>query len=628
MPETSPNTPLQFVYSGRIGDAAKEVESPDFVGLCRTRYEAAGFGEPGESEVRSWTRSWPSLLTTLVRAGLQDLWIYLEFSAADGASRFDALVLGEDPQAGLTAVIVELKQWSRAQPLSRRRVRVPSGGETTEALNPAVQVGAYVHLVRRRHASETAPLTVRGVSLLHNASEDVVQSLRSDSNGDYPIISKDQVAVAGDGHELARLLRMDGLEPPSEALVHAFEHADWSISQSLLTNLGDTLEKNSDFVLVGDQQHAFVSIRDRVADALSEGKQYVVLVKGGPGSGKTVLAIRLLAHYLKHDGARPRYFTPSGTLVKQLREKSGDNTYHDLFQTPGKVVRDSQIVFLDEAHRLKLNGNDFATLLSTHFRDVPVVVVFLDERQVIRPDERISEDEVRSVAERFGARVVEHSLTGNFRCGGSRSFGAWVDDLLYGTSRPWEGPDYDLGVVENPSEMEHWLEKRLEGRGVPRISAGFCWPWKKTHVRPPLPEVRIEWEHGDGVRQTWERPWNLNSAITDDNGEVVAPESQMWATQPGGEHQIGCVYTAQGLEYDHAGVILGPDLVRRDGRWVANAAESRDWVMKGVRDEEYLTYALNIYRVLMTRGMRSCRLYSTDRETQDFLASLMPRNPA
>lgn len=622
MPETSPN-PLRYVHAGRVGDTDKEVSRPDFVDRCVRAYQAAGFGQPGESEIRSWRNSWPPLLRSLVRAGLQDLWIYLEFSAADGASRFDALVLGEDPETGLTAVVVELKQWSRAKPLSHHRARVSLGGELMEVLNPAVQVRAYVQLVRRRHASEDAPLTVRGVSFLHNASEDLARSLRFDLNGDYPIISRGQVEAARDGCELARLMRMDDLELPSEALVHAFEHADWSISQSLLTNLGDTLENNSDFVLVGDQQHAFVSIRDRVANALSERQQHVVLVKGGPGSGKTVLAVRLLAHYLKRDGARPRYFTPSGTLVKQLREMSGDNTYHDCFQTPGKVVRDSQIVFLDEAHRLKLNGNDFATLLSNHFRDVPVVVVFLDERQVIRPDEWITEDEVRSVAERFGAQIVEHSLTGNFRCGGSRSFGSWVDGLLYGEPRAWVGSDYDLGVVANPSEMERWLEECLENQSVPRISAGFCWPWKKTRVRPPLPEVRIEWGHGDGVRQVWQRPWNLNAAIIDEYGEVVAPESQMWATQPGGEYQVGCVYTAQGLEYDHAGVILGPDLVRRGGRWVANASENRDWVMKNMKDEEYLPFALNIYHVLMTRGMRSCRLYSTDEETQAFLSSLV-----
>ncbi|WP_150241139.1 DNA/RNA helicase domain-containing protein [Nocardiopsis quinghaiensis] len=626
MPETAPTTSLLHIHAATVSDTLSELDRPGFFEECRERYRAAGFGEPSTAEFRSWRMSWKPLVEALAKAGLGDLWLYLECSAADGASRFDALLLGKRSDTRLVAAVVELKQWTDVKVLSKYlvRLRFPDGS-TDEALNPVAQVGGYVHFLRRRFSHDSFDLESRGVVFLHNATAQQVSDLTTDPDAEFPIVSGQEADESPGGVELARLLRVVGISAPAPSDVEAFEAADWSINQSLLDKLSDTLRNNTRFALVGGQQKAYVAVRHAVETALQQRQRQVVLVKGGPGSGKTVLAVQLLAFFLSR-GTKPRYITPSGTLVKQLRSESGDILYHDYFQLPGSVVKDSLIVLFDEVHRLKRAGGGFARHLGTHFRNVPVVVAFLDERQIVRPDEGVTEKEVLAAARAEGARVVTYDLAGNFRCSGSRSFATWVDDLLYGVPRRWEGPDYDLGVAENPSELELWLEDCLSRRRVPRISAGFCWPWKKVKVKPPLPEVRIEWRHGqNGSPQVWKRPWNLNFVLRDDHGEEIAPESQMWATQSGGENQIGCVYTAQGLEYDDAGVILGPDFVWRDDRWQADPGHSEDWVMRDTTREQYLTYARNIYRVLMTRGMGSCRLYSTDEETQEFLTSLMPK---
>jgi hypothetical protein len=626
MQETSPTTSLLHVHASTVSDTLGELDRPGFFEECRKRYRAAGFGEPGAAEFRSWRKSWKPLVEALAKAGLGDLWLYLEFSAADGVCRFDALLLGKRSDARLAAVVVELKQWTDVKVLSKYlvRLRFPDGSIEDE-LNPVAQVGGYVNFLRRRFSHDFFDLESRGVVFLHNATAQQVSGLTTDPDAEFPIVSGQDADGSPGGVELARLLQADGISALALSDVEAFETADWSISQSLLNKLADTLRDNTRFPLVGDQQKAYVAVRHTVEMALERSQRQVVLVKGGPGSGKTVLAIQLLAFFLKR-GSKPRYITPSGTLVKQLRRESGDAVYHDRFQLPGAVVKDSLIVLFDEVHRLKRAGGGFAKQLGTHFNNVPVVVAFLDERQIVRPDEGVTEEEIVVAAQAEGARVVTYDLAGHFRCGGSRSFATWVDDLLYGVPRRWEAPDYDLGVAESPSELELWLEDCLSRRRVPRISAGYCWPWKKAKVKPPLPEVRIEWRHGqNGSLQLWERPWNLNFVLRDDDGEEIAPESQMWATQPGGENQIGCIYTAQGLEYDDAGVILGPDLVWRGDRWQADPGHSEDWVMRDTTPEQYLTYARNIYRVLMTRGMGSCRLYSTDQETQEFLTSLMPK---
>ncbi|MER6626438.1 DNA/RNA helicase domain-containing protein [Streptomyces sp. NPDC000931] len=136
----------------------------------------------------------------------------------------------------------------------------------------------------------------------------------------------------------------------------------------------------------------------------------------------------------------------------------------------------------------------------------------------------------------------------------------------------------------------------------------------------------MEWRgEPHGAPQRWQRPWNLHTNNTvHTKGGLIGPPRWLWATRPGGERQVGCVYTAQGLEYAHAGVIFGPDLVRRGDRWEAHPEHSHDRAMRGIGPDEYLELASNAYRVLMTRGMRSCRVYSTDAETQTFFSSLVP----
>ncbi|GAA1440315.1 DNA/RNA helicase domain-containing protein [Nocardiopsis tropica] len=628
MSESSPD-PLRYVHSGRVGDTAKYLEMPEFIDQCRDRYRAAGFGEPGESEVNSWRNSWPPLLRALVRAGLEDLWIYLEFGTPEGNSRFDALLLGSTGAGELAAVVVELKQWKQAASLSHDRVRVGGKGGDIRT-HPVAQVAGYTTFLCYWFSSPDLSLDVRGLVFLHNADEKDVTPLRGLSQTGYgcPVLSGELVSRTPDGELLRELLRCSDARAVSDTQLKAFETSSWRPNRELLSLVADAIRRNPSFVLIGDQQDAFLQIRAKVDDALASGRQSVILVNGGPGSGKTALAMRLLGTYMGETEEGARYGTPSATLRRNVRLAAGVPGSSRLFDLPRGVLKGATLVILDEAHRLRRSGGDFGTYVRKNLANVPVVVVFLDERQRIRPTEGLGAWEVHRLAEDPRIDVVSHELRGSFRCNGSRAFSTWVDALFYDHPYSWSSPDYDLGVVRNPSEMEKWLEECLRQERRARISAGFCWSWDKVEEGQQHPGVRIEWQDAHtGHAHLWRRAWNLHEEEIGDEGEVVAPQSQLWATQPGGENQIGCVYTAQGLEYDDAGVILGPDLVRRGDRWEARREKSHDPAMTRVGAEEYLELALNTYRVLMTRGMRSCRLYSTDEETQEFLTSLMPPTP-
>jgi uncharacterized protein len=174
-------------------------------------------------------------------------------------------------------------------------------------------------------------------------------------------------------------------------------------------------------------------------------------------------------------------------------------------------------------------------------------------------------------------------------------------------------------VADSPHEMERVLAFHQEHGLTARMSAGYCWPW--SNPRPDgslVQDVQI----GD-----WRRPWNVKS----DRSVGGAPGSAFWATNPAGFGQVGCVYTAQGFEYEYSGVIVGPDLVVRDGRLVTRRDHSKDPAFrarKTASDDEADQLIRNTYKVLLTRGMRGTIIYATDDDTRAFLHDLVDQRVA
>ncbi|MFE9243849.1 DNA/RNA helicase domain-containing protein [Nocardiopsis sp. NPDC006938] len=626
MPETSP-IPLRYVHAGRVGDVARRLQRPGFVRRCVEAYQQVGFGEPGESEVHSWVKSWPPLLDALLRAGLDDLWIYLEFGTPEGDSRFDALLLGQRRTNELVAVVVELKQWTEVESLPYDRVRLK--WDNSVRTHPSSQVASYTAFLRFWFDSENLDLDVRGLAYLHEADEEQVEVFRDSVQPEYAcsVLSREQLARGVEEAELrARLLCSDARGIDEDAH-KSFEASSWRPNRELLSMVADAIEREPSFRLVGGQQEAFLGIKAKVDRALESGRRSIVLVQGGPGSGKTALAMRLLGSYARGGEFGARFRSPSGALNSNLRRSTKEVIGSaSLFGLPKNAVQDASLVLLDEAHRLDGGASGFETLISGNYAHVPVVVVFLDERQKVRPDEGVKAGEVRQVVDSAGIELVCHELNGSFRCNGSKRFATWVDALLYGDPGPWEGDDYDFAMVNDPSQMEEWLHACLRERVAARVAAGYCWSWAESAPGLELPGVSVEWrDHETGSLRHWAMPWNLYKEQYDEKGKTVLPASRFWATDPGGAHQVGCVYSAQGLEYQAAGVIFGPNLVRRGEQWIAEPRRSHDPAMRSVDAHDYLPLAKNIYRVLMTRGMGSCRVYSTDEETQAFLTSLVPR---
>ncbi|WP_225853175.1 DUF2075 domain-containing protein [Micromonospora sp. AMSO1212t] len=404
-------------------------------------------------------------------------------------------------------------------------------------------------------------------------------------------------------------------------------------SKHLLSYAAAELKDRSHFTLLDEQRLAYELVLHAVERARSADRKSVVVVAGGPGSGKSVIALSVLGELARQQRS-VMHATGSRSFTQTLRRYAGKGStrlknlfgYFNSFMSAERNGLD--VLICDEAHRIRETSVNRFTPKAKRERPRPqideliaaarVPVFLLDEHQVVKPGELGNVDVISAHARQLNLDVEVVSLHDQFRCGGSEAYEEWVVDLLGldgGKPSVWAGDGrFDLRLADSPEEMEAFLAAKQAAGETARMSAGYCWPWSDPLPDDSLvPDVRIG---------GWSRPWNVKS----DRSVGDAPGSAFWATDPHGFGQVGCVYTAQGFEYEWSGVILGPDLVARDGRLVTQRAESKDPAFrsrKTLSDAEADRLIRNTYKVLMTRGMRGTVLYSTDNETRAWLGSLI-----
>ncbi|AHH98583.1 DNA/RNA helicase domain-containing protein [Kutzneria albida] len=628
------------VYGGTVRNAAQQLEQArtrgEFVANCARRFHHLHGKPVGEAERTSWLKSWPELASALMTAGLGELWLGLEYQLHGSGERVDALLLGADPEDRLVAVVVELKQWSACEFFPHDPLQLVAYGR--ECLHPSVQAAGYVDYLDKWVRRAELEMLVRGVALLHNAPPALVNQLRAalssvPTSGHIPIVGAEELRTS-QPLALRELMGCGDLATPSPEQVQRFLAARHAAPMSLFDELNALLKGTPRFTVIGEQQRAYRALMRAFDLAWQDRTRHFIGVTGGPGTGKTVIAMRLLAALPRRARqldvqCEAKYLTPSGTLRWQLERAAGGGVTKGLFANVDNYadspLQGPEVIVVDEAQRVQ----DAEVTIAKLLRKSNTGVFFLDERQIIRPNEGLTIAQLEKLAEDSKALFTHIDLDSQFRCGGSQRYQNWLNDLLslHPVTHPWDSEDYDVSAAPSPVHLQAWIDQHTAGGKVDRIAAGFCWPWnhKRPEQSPLLDEVTIPWtDPVTGQHNTWARPWNAPHALKDKNGNPIAPKSPGWATDPGGHNQIGCIYTSQGLEYPYSGVIIGPDLVWRGERWHADPRRSKDRAMKKLSAEQYLPLALNIYRVLLSRGSAGCRVYSTDPETQTLLTRLLP----
>ncbi|MEV6705411.1 DUF2075 domain-containing protein [Micromonospora wenchangensis] len=599
------------------------------VDVLAERLRSSGHGV-APAEKRAWSRSLPVLAQDLVDAGLPQVEVLVEYQLPLTSRRVDAVLAGSDPRTGDDAyLVVELKQWSHATAYEDSDTLVAVEHARGPRLHPGVQVADYCrYLGDFLGVVSQEPGRLSGVAYLHNAVDRDVSDLLDRPATEQSRVFTGQRRGRWLDYLRARLAASSGADAADRFLASTVRP-----SRHLLAYAATELKERSHFTLLDEQHVAYELVMHAVERARTANHKRAVVVAGGPGSGKSVIALSVLGE-LARQNRSVLHATGSRSFTQTLRRYAGRGStrlqslfkYFNSFMDAG--TNDIEVLICDEAHRVRETSVNRYTTKARRERARPqleelvsvarVPVFLLDEHQVVKPGELGNVEVISAFAEKLGLEVDVVALHDQFRCGGSEAYEQWVLDLLGldgGEPTVWTGDGrFDVRVVDSPQELEGWLVDRQADGGTARMSAGYCWPWSDPRPDGTLvPDVTIG---------GWARPWNVKS----DRSVGDAPGSAYWATDPNGIGQVGCVYTAQGFEYDWSGVIIGPDLVARDGRLVPRREESRDPAFrsrKTVSDEEAERLIRNTYKVLLTRGMRGTVLYATDQETREYLRELV-----
>lgn len=621
------------LYAGKSTDFISEATRNAIAGRLQQAFIDAFHYRPAPQEVQSWQNSLFRMAYTLEQGGFNDQGILLEYQLPLSSRRLDCMVTGYGPDDDAHSVIVELKQWSDAEPSNADDcVTTWVAGSKKDILHPSRQVGQYEEYLRDMHTVfSQGEVNLRSCAFLHNlsysADNEIYAPRHSEVLSRYPAFAGDQQG------QLVEFLKAHLSAGRGEDVLDRVLRSRYAPSKKLLEHTSKVVSDQRSYVLLDSQQVVFAKVLAEVREAAkaSKIKKTVVLVHGGPGTGKSVIALHLLGR-LSGDGFNVMHLTGSKAFTENMRKLVGTRAasqfgYFNINKEGKLPPNQFDALVLDEAHRIRENSRDRfmkavawsgLAQIDELVNSARVSVFFIDDRQIVRPGEVGSSDLIRCAAQRAGANLLEYELDAQFRCSGSDGFINWIDNTLgiRETANPlWKRDDpYEFRIVDSVQELEAAIRAKNNGDQTARLAAGFCWPWSDPDGDGNLvADVKV----GD-----WSMPWNAKP----DGKRLAAgiPKSNFWASHPGGIDQVGCVYTAQGFEFDYVGIIFGLDLrYDLDGQvWVGDRAKSHDTVVKRSGDR-FVDLVKNTYRVLFTRGIKGCYVYFMDDDTRRFFQTRM-----
>lgn len=608
-----------------VREFCQSVKTNQLVAELERAYVRANGSSAARVQRDSWTESLPRLADVLELCDLPaTVYIGLEARIPHCSARVDFALYGHDSIGRPSVVLVEAKRWSepdRAAGDGLLLIRKRTG--LLSVLHPSLQVQGY----RRQLASfvkafqSEPPVQLASCAYAPNCSAagPLLDAQFADALAGAPVFCaleaerlaefvQERVGQGGGAEVLARI-RREGLAP----------------TKVLIEQVPQLMRRQDVFNFLDEQIPAHRSVVAALDRALRGPNKSIILVEGGPGTGKSTIALDAFGRALR-DNQNAFFVSGSNAFADGMHRLLGAKRSSLVRATEFLELREENSVdmlIVDEAHRIPAESpsgeivapNSQISQLDALVRASRVTALFMDSSQIVEPDGGIDSDQVVSVARRLGVNIERHRLEAQFRCDGSEAYLEWVDELFGLTTveepralrNPWV---FDFDVLDSPHQVLEWIRERNRAEAnSARLTAGWCWPWSDPETDGTLVNDIVI---GDFVF-----PWELKYGLSNPR----APEARYWAVDPAGTEQAGMVYSVQGFEFRHVGVLMGPDLVIRGGRWVANPTANFHGSLRAKSPNGASLYLRRIYRTLFTRALRSVRVYSVDEETQEYIRS-------
>ena len=616
-----------IVYSATKREFLADVFEHDIQDVVLEAFTTRTGKKVGPSEISSWRESLTYMAKVLNDEDIpDDSGVAIEYGIPQSMKRIDFILSGKDHNKKTHVVIVELKQWSRARRTDKDAIVVThySGGQQ-EANHPSYQAWSYAALLNGfNEAVYSRELLLQPCAYLHNYTPD--GDITHECYRHY--LERAPVFLKGEAerNKLRAFIKQYVKHGDNAEAIYQIENGRIRPSKMLIDSLAGMINGNEEFVLIDDQKIVHENAL-AIAKQASDRVKTVMIVEGGPGTGKSVVAINLLVA-LSKVGLVCRYVSknaaPRAVYESRLTGIRRKTEISNLFSGSG-VFTDTEpnafdVLIVDEAHRLNQKSGLYGNLGDNQIKEIisaaKSVIFFVDDDQRVTLRDIGRVEEIEGWAAKLNAKASKGKLESQFRCSGSEGYLAWLDNAL--EIRPtandtFDVREFDFRVLDTPQELRALIAEKNRLNNKARMVAGYCWNWISKR-RPSEYDVMIP-EHGFKMR------WNL------------ASDGSLWIIAQSSIDEIGCIHTSQGLEVDYIGVIVGPDLVVRNGKVItrpehrARSDKSLSGYKKLLEEKDKNisarvdTLIKNTYRTLMTRGMKGCYVYCTDRDTAEYFRS-------
>lgn len=613
----------EFLNSVMNGTIAEEVRQRIFEKMGRTT---------PKSEFDSWKNSLSRMYMVLADTSIPDhAGIAIEYNVPQTSKRVDFIVSGYDADNQSNAVIIELKQWDELKKVDGKDALVETytGGGLREVVHPCYQVWSYATLIRDYNKTvQDQNIVLSPCAYLHNYALKENDPILDEQYKEY--IEEAPVFCERDALKLREFIHRFIQKGDDKKILYEIDHGKIRPSKSLQNAISNMLKGNREFIMIDDQKVVYENILQLACKSQKDGKKRTIIVEGGPGTGKSVIAVQLLVgltkknqfvqYVSKNQAPRNVY---KAKLKGTVKLSSVDNMFRGSasYVHVGKDQINTLIV--DEAHRLeersqytKKTGNE--NQIKEIINASKCSVFFIDESQRVTMSDIGSVDEIKKWAKAESSEITQLKLLSQFRCNGSDGYLAWVDNTLEiqpTANYNLEDIDYDIRVLDSPLEVRELIIEKNKINHRSRMLAGYCWDWAKvSENNANIHDIKIG---------NFEMSWNLRNSL--------------FAVDDFSIDQIGCIHTSQGLEFDYVGLIIGDDMRYENHHIVTDFSKraKTDQSMKGIKkldkqdhckaEEKADEIIKNTYRTLMTRGMKGCYIYCTDQNLRNYLKQKIQR---
>lgn len=618
-----------IIYENTKGGFVNDIRTGSIARMVELAFELHGLHHSNDAEYRAWGNSLMYMRNVLDDDDIpDDVSLAIEYQIPLTSKRVDFLLAGRGDAGSENVVVVELKQWEDSEVTSRPDVvRAYTGGANRAVCHPSYQAYSYARIIETFNEDVyQRNIRLRPCAYLHNYREANRQHI--DNELYREAVSLAPLFLQDDVVKLRRFIKSYIKEKDGVDLLLRIDHGKLKPAKALQDSLVSMIRGNQEFLLIDEQKVAYETVKKLVESAvrdagnpLKNAKKSVVIISGGPGTGKSVVAIQLLCHLIAK-GFSANYVTknaaPRNVYFEKLRQEKYKLSFiKNLFKSsdffwnaPANLL---DCVIVDEAHRLKKKSSIFygENQVKELINAGRVTVFFIDEDQQITTRDIGTKDEIRKWAEFYGATVYEGddlNLVSQFRCNGSDGYLNFLDNLLEirDTANTHFDYDYEIRLFYSPTKMREELRKK-NGNNKARMIAGYCYEWV-SEKNPDGEDYDIVLEDGFSAK------WNFSNSLF-----AIAPDSF---------EQVGCIHTTQGLEFDYCGIIIGSDLRYEDGRVITDPSkEAKSDKSSGIRSckDKALADRLirNTYKTLMSRGQKGCFIYCEDKPLLEYISSML-----